>query len=176
MTIFCIFKFRNWPSNAVRFLSSLTELLGTCDFSSGKCLKTLKGHSNYAFCCNFNPQSNLVVSGSFDESVRIWDVRTGKRRKIISESSDKYMSLLSSVPDPGCLSRIWIFFFPDPGSEDSQIPDPHSQQRIKYFNPNICFQALGNMIRDFIPDPDLDFYPSRIQGSKKLLIRVRITA
>lgn len=30
----------------------------------GKCLKTLKGHSNYVFCCNFNPQSNLIVSGS----------------------------------------------------------------------------------------------------------------
>ena len=33
-------------------------------FLQGKCLKTLKGHSNYVFCCNFNPQSNLVVSGS----------------------------------------------------------------------------------------------------------------
>ena len=32
------------------------------ELSSGKCLKTLKGHSNYVFCCNFNPQSNLVVS------------------------------------------------------------------------------------------------------------------
>lgn len=30
----------------------------------GKCLKTLKGHSNYVFCCNFNPQSNLIASGS----------------------------------------------------------------------------------------------------------------
>lgn len=48
------------------------------ELSSGKCLKTLKGHSNYVFCCNFNPQSNLIVSGSFDESVRIWDVRTGE--------------------------------------------------------------------------------------------------
>lgn len=27
-------------------------------------MKTLKGHSNYVFCCNFNPQSNLIVSGS----------------------------------------------------------------------------------------------------------------
>lgn len=33
-------------------------------FIQGKCLKTLKGHSNYVFCCNFNPQSNLIVSGS----------------------------------------------------------------------------------------------------------------
>uniref|UniRef100_A0AAR2LV34 WDR5-like beta-propeller domain-containing protein n=1 Tax=Pygocentrus nattereri TaxID=42514 RepID=A0AAR2LV34_PYGNA len=54
----------------------------------GKCLKTLKGHSNYVFCCNFNPQSNLVVSGSFDESVRIWDVKTGKCLKTLPAHSD----------------------------------------------------------------------------------------
>jgi len=40
----------------------------------GKCLKTLKGHSNYVFCCNFNPQSNLIVSGSvsFAGSLLCW--------------------------------------------------------------------------------------------------------
>ena len=48
----------------------------------------LQGHSNYVFCCNFNPQSNLVVSGSFDESVRIWDVRTGKCLKTLPAHSD----------------------------------------------------------------------------------------
>ena len=47
-----------------------------------------QGHSNYVFCCNFNPQSNLVVSGSFDESVRIWDVRTGKCLKTLPAHSD----------------------------------------------------------------------------------------
>lgn len=36
----------------------------------GKCLKTLKGHSNYVFCCNFNPQSNLIVSGSVSSGIR----------------------------------------------------------------------------------------------------------
>ena len=38
-----------------------------CDIAfapQGKCLKTLRGHTNYVFCCNFNPQSNLIVSGS----------------------------------------------------------------------------------------------------------------
>jgi COMPASS component SWD3 len=38
-------------------------------------LKTLTGHQNYILCVNYNPQSNLIVSGSFDESVRIWDVK-----------------------------------------------------------------------------------------------------
>ena len=73
----------------------------------GKGLKTLKGHTNYVFCCNFNPQSNLIVSGSvsagrkgegtaitappppqFDESIRVWDVRTGKCLKTLPAHSD----------------------------------------------------------------------------------------
>merc|ERR1712088_894797 len=84
------------------------------ELSSGKCLKTLKGHSNYVFCCNFNPQSNLVVSGSFDESVRIWDVRTGKCLKTLPAHSDPVSAvhlnrdgslIVSSSYDGLC--RIW---------------------------------------------------------------------
>lgn len=66
-------------------------MLQVWELSSGKCLKTLKGHSNYVFCCNFNPQSNLIVSGSFDESVRIWDVRTGKKLFL-------FVTLFSLIP------------------------------------------------------------------------------
>ena len=108
----------------------------------GKCLKTLKGHSNYVFCCNFNPQSNLIVSGSvsvwlpwagvvglpgcslrgsglggcplcspqqnhrhlslclqFDESVRIWDVKTGKCLKTLPAHSDP-VSAVSPAATP----------------------------------------------------------------------------
>jgi hypothetical protein len=43
----------------------------------GQVVRTLTGHSNYVFCVNFNPQSNLIVSGSFDETVKIWDVKSG---------------------------------------------------------------------------------------------------
>ena len=31
-------------------------LVKSYELSSGKCLKTLKGHSNYVFCRNFIPQ------------------------------------------------------------------------------------------------------------------------
>lgn len=55
----------------------------------GKCLKTLKGHSNYVFCCNFNPQSNLIVSGSVSGGAgrvpngkQMWDA-TGERESDI---------------------------------------------------------------------------------------------
>uniref|UniRef100_A0A8C7XRZ5 WD repeat domain 5 n=1 Tax=Oryzias sinensis TaxID=183150 RepID=A0A8C7XRZ5_9TELE len=82
--------------------------------NGGKCLKTLKGHSNYVFCCNFNPQSNLIVSGSFDESVRIWDVKTGKCLKTLPAHSDPVSAvhfnrdgslIVSSSYDGLC--RIW---------------------------------------------------------------------
>ena len=29
------------------------------------------------FCLNYNPNSNILVSGGFDETVRIWDVARG---------------------------------------------------------------------------------------------------
>ena len=48
----------------------------------GETVKVLKGHTNYVFCVNYNPQSNLIVSGSFDESVKIWDVRKGTHQPI----------------------------------------------------------------------------------------------
>lgn len=48
--------------------------------AQGAMLKTLKGHTNFVFCVNFNPTSNLLVSGGFDETVRIWDVSRGRER------------------------------------------------------------------------------------------------
>ena len=48
-------------------------------------LKILKGHTNFVFCVNFNPASNLLVSGGFDETVRIWDVSRGAGRTVLNK-------------------------------------------------------------------------------------------
>lgn len=37
----------------------------------------LKGHSSFIFCVAFTPQGNLLASGSYDETVKIWDVKRG---------------------------------------------------------------------------------------------------
>lgn len=40
--------------------------------------KILRGHTNFVFCVNFNPHGNLLVSGGYDETVRLWDVARGE--------------------------------------------------------------------------------------------------
>ena len=54
-----------WPFSGSSLSHTLTlKRTRTFCFAQGKGLKTLRGHTNFVFCCNFNPQSNLVVSGS----------------------------------------------------------------------------------------------------------------
>ncbi len=78
------------------------------------------------------------------------------------------MYLTISVADPGCLSRIHIFPSRIQGQKGFRI----RIKEFKYFNPKNCSQALGNMIRMVIPDPDprswfFTHHGSRIQGSKR---------
>ena len=98
-------------------LASFTFALLTASFffSQGAALNTFKGHTSYVFCTDFNPQSNLLVSGSFDESVRIWDVRSGKCLRVLPAHSDPVTAthfnrdgtlILSSSYD-----GLWYCFF-----------------------------------------------------------------
>ena len=54
----------------------------------GETLVEFKGHSNFCFSVKFSPQGNLLVSGSFDETVKIWDVRSGECVATLPAHSD----------------------------------------------------------------------------------------
>ena len=45
---------------------------------SGQCLKTLDGHNHWVSSVGYSPDGQFIVSGSFDQSIKIWDAETGQ--------------------------------------------------------------------------------------------------
>ena len=48
----------------------------------------LLGHHNYIYSLAFSPKGNMLVSGSYDEAVFIWDVRTARVMRSLPAHSD----------------------------------------------------------------------------------------
>ena len=46
------------------------------DAVTSDCVVELRGHDNFVFCVD--QHHSTVVTGSFDETVKIWDLRTGE--------------------------------------------------------------------------------------------------
>lgn len=102
------------------------------------------------FCVNFNPQSNLLVSGSFDETVRVWDLKSGKCLKVLPAHSDPVTAvhfdkegalIVSSSYDGLC--RIW-----DVSTGHCQktlIDDENPPVSFAKFSPNGKFILVGTL-------------------------------
>jgi guanine nucleotide-binding protein subunit beta-2-like 1 protein len=50
----------------------------------GKPLKSLKGHSHFVSSVSISKDSNFVVSGSWDKTLRLWDLNTFRTIKLFS--------------------------------------------------------------------------------------------
>lgn len=64
------------------------SLLQSSSSSSGSTTQLLRGHTSFVFCVAFSPQGNLLASGSFDETIRLWDVKKGRCLRTLPAHSD----------------------------------------------------------------------------------------
>jgi WD40 repeat protein/regulator of sirC expression with transglutaminase-like and TPR domain len=48
------------------------------DIATGNTIRTLRGHTHQVTCLAFNPNGKQLATGSYDGTVRIWNIETGK--------------------------------------------------------------------------------------------------
>jgi WD40 repeat protein len=65
---------------------------------TGKELKTFTGHQGWVWSVGYSPDGHILVTGSQDKMVKLWDVKTGKELKTITGHQDAVSSVMYS-PD-----------------------------------------------------------------------------
>ena len=64
----------SWSDTNTILTGSNDGTLRLWDVSSGRCLRTLRGHSGGILCCDFDPSGKTIISGSGagDYSTKLW--------------------------------------------------------------------------------------------------------
>jgi eukaryotic-like serine/threonine-protein kinase len=129
----------------IAFSPNGTLIAATCtdnvvklfDATSGKPLRTLRGHTDWVRCIEFSPDGTQLVSGSDDQTIKLWDLSNGTERRTLKGHTAP-ISCVRFSPDGTRLAS---------GSEDQTV-------KLWYvandFNPNNF--ALDADSGEFSPD------------------------
>lgn len=65
------------------------------DVATGKILRKYRGHAGTVNCVKYNEDSSVILSGSTDNSVRIWDCKSRKLEplQVLDEAKDSVTSI-----------------------------------------------------------------------------------
>jgi COMPASS component SWD3 len=78
------------------------------------CAAVLRGHTHHVLCVAFHPAGNMLASGAYDETVRVWDLRSLRCLRLLPAHADPVTglhfstdgTLLASCSYDG-LARLW---------------------------------------------------------------------
>ena len=87
-----------------RYLTTILLVGVTFDTGSRCCGQepklraTLKGHIHFVHSVVFSPDGRMLASGSFDSTIKLWEVRTGQERAVLGGHTNGVLSVAFS-PD-----------------------------------------------------------------------------
>ncbi len=92
--------------------SSLTLALPAIiwDATTLKARHVLTGHSHNISSLTWSPDGRFLATGSWDQSVIIWDVSTGKRAATLTEGLDEVVNTVAWSPDGNLLATTFGSF------------------------------------------------------------------
>lgn len=68
------------------------------DIWRGTCLTTLRGHDNWVRQLLFHPSGRYLYSCSDDKSVRIWDCKSGRTAKSLTDAHEHFVTCIALNP------------------------------------------------------------------------------
>ncbi|MBF0226221.1 MAG: OmpA family protein [Desulfobacterales bacterium] len=68
------------------------------DFTTGKIIGSLKGHSNTIFSLVFSPDGKILASASSDSTIRLWDIKTRKLSMVL-QGHETAINQIAFSPD-----------------------------------------------------------------------------
>ena len=109
-----VFSIAFSPDSRLLASGSEDHLVRVWDVKTGQLLRVLSGHTNEVRAVAFSPQAYpsipaatqkrlILASGSYDRTVRVWDINTGECLQVLQSHADRVWSIAFS-PDGRCLA------------------------------------------------------------------------
>lgn len=124
-----------------RFLAgSIGNDIHIWDLDTGELNATLVGHTNSIMSINFSPNGTMLASGSWDETVRIWDIAIGEHIKTLTPPQNKTDLNLLGVDN--------VLFSPD----GKTFVSTSSNERMMHFWDTTTWQRLSSTVTIAVED------------------------
>jgi len=130
--------------------TSYDQVVKLWDVSTGKEIKTLKGHQSIVYCASFTPDGQTLVTGSKDETIRFWSTQPpGEPSNVWRLSSGADVSGVWLAPSGDTLlvvrsNAVFSFWKVMEWGSTEEQPIPLHQFKCGAVSPGGRLAAFGN--------------------------------